>query len=269
MQTKITFLPDDRARISIEGLHGTNPAACIAWRDFATRGEAEGACARAHRLGVGLEQRGSDCRLKLYVEYSLSRPQGRLMPGQGPGIALMIESWKSPLLPRDDWTRTDYWRLSGWSAGQLIDWLGRESQTNVQGPWLGLDLLTRMAAANLRRSPGGALDVAPRLVRAIDQDGHRQGLGLRLYDSGLNLSDCLRLTNAQPALVRQITQLVAHDEDLLRSEVAWCHVGKVAASCPYLIFYIPLDVSDLQSTLQHMLTRASADAPLKIGRAHV
>ena len=48
MQTKITFLPDDRARISIEGLHGTNPAACIAWRDFATRGEAEAAFSRVH-----------------------------------------------------------------------------------------------------------------------------------------------------------------------------------------------------------------------------
>ena len=189
----------------------------------------------AHRIGVGLEQRGLQCRRKLYLEHALPQPQTFLQPGQQPARSLMIEAYKQVEQPEAALSRTAYWRLSGWSTGQLLGLL--QSHDEAGAGWLAQAL-----GAALARQPRWQ---GARLLQVMDEAGPlepnpRQGVGLRLYGSGLLMADLdpLWMTLAQVFDLGHVLEraLAAVSE----VEVGWLHAGHDAHGQPYFIVYGPL-----------------------------
>lgn len=216
--------------------------------------ELEAALTGAHRIGLGLEQRGQGCRLKLYVEHALPRPQAALLPGQQPGCALMIQAWKSPAEPEARWTRTEYWRLSGWSAAQLLSFLAEaRAQREGEGAaeaW-SLGSIERAVRQAHRLKPRWA---EPIVVRILDEDGGRQGYGVRLYGSGLTLKDGLThllddfSTTAKPQECFDATDSWGDLPNTFKHELGWCHTGVVTNHNMYMICYAPVVISTLLAT---------------------
>jgi len=189
----------------------------------------------AHRIGVGLEQRGLECRRKLYLEYALQQPESFLQLGQQPARSLMIEAYKQVVQSDPALSRMAYWCLSGWSTGQLLGLL--QSCDEAGAGWLAQAL-----GAALARQPRWQ---GARLVQVMDDTGPlepypQQGMGLRLSGSGLLMADLdpLWMTLAHVFdLGHTLERALAA---LSEVEVGWLHAGHDAHGQPYFIVYGPL-----------------------------
>lgn len=197
--------------------------------------QAENLARQCHRVLFALEQRAGQARRKLYFEHALPQPVGQLLVGQHPSTALMFDAFKAPNadVATSPWLTSSYWRIAGWSATQLRQALAQPPHGSA-AHWLRQALDVALPLAGTRPA------WHPCVVRVQEADSARQGLNLRLYDSGLRVGD---LQSFWQSMAQSWSLGAAFEEQLgaLQDfELGWLHAGTDREHQPYLTVYCPL-----------------------------
>lgn len=204
----------------------------------------------ARQIGLGLEQASSQVVAKVYLEFALPAPDMLTRPPEQRQVALQIQSckWRAdlPASERRPSRQTEYWRISGLDGAAMARLL-REDEN--------LSAAVRPVYSAMAYALQAAMRAAPnwqdqRLLMVREQGSARQGVGLRLYGSGLQVNAVL--ASLKPLCDQWGLDLAQHPDVLAawaQQELGWIHAGQDPQGQGFVIVYGALSRAQTRAVL--------------------